>query len=485
MYKKLINILTVVFFLGILTILLICNFKAFKASIAELYRTKDQGLSNASDQVEYYLKSEFPLKSIASEGYGLGLLVLNKDIVGNYEYTKQPDGSVVLTNSIVNTDDFTNSVISLNEYLISKNIPLVYVQTPFRSMTEEENAVSGNDTFMSLMSGMCDSFKKNGVDVLDLNQNERIQSNGPVYFKSDVHATTEYEFASAEIILSYLEENYGLDFPEKENVFDINQYEINSYPFYGNTTFNTGHFYSPADTFNIYHPKYSTNMRLYDYSDGTEKTGNYDDVILNGYENNKFTDRTYWVTDYLRWPSPYYDVINQANEQAPRLLVICDSIYLRGCSFLSLASNTVTVYDPRFDNGYYFNLALSTHDYDAVIITGSSFYYVPINLSYQLSDYSAEVVSYTITDNRLDVIVLNNSNSAWNETSLIRCCLLMNNEDWGIRAYIPNGQEVAPGETFTFSFENIVESIHNADTVEISMLQEGVTYFGEREPVNE
>lgn len=485
MYKKLISVLTIVLFLVCLTVLLICNFGAFKAGVAGYFKSEDKGGGNISDQVENHLKSSFPLKSLTHEGYGLGLLAVNKKIVGNYEYTKLSDGSVVMTNHIDNTDAFTESVIKLNDHLMSENIPLVYVQMPYRTMTDGENAVSGNDTFTSLMSSMCDIFESSGVDVLDLNKNERIQSIDPIYFSSDIHQTTEYEFTSAEIITGYLEDNYGLAFPEKDKVFDKSQYSISSYTLYGNTTFNTGHIYSPGDTFEIYHPLYPTDMRLYDYSDGTEKTGTYDDVCLNGYENNADTDSPYWVTNYLRWPSPYYDVINNANEQSPKLLIICDSGYLRGCSFLSLASGAVTIYDPRYDGGYYLDSALSSHDYDAVIVTGCSFYYVPINSDLHTSELSAEIISAELSDdnNILEVTVKNSSSSAWSESDMIRCCLWVNNEDWGIRACIPEGREVASGESFTFRFENISESIGKAETAEVQMLKECVKYFGEKKTV--
>lgn len=82
------------------------------------------------------------------------------------------------------------------------------------------------------------------------------------------------------------------------------------------------------------------------------------------------------------------------------------------------------------------------------------------------------------------VTVLNNSSSVWNEkTHAVKCCLLINNLDIGLRAYIPEGQDVNPGETITFSFENVAGTIENADTAVIQMLQEGITYFGEAETV--
>ncbi len=101
-------------------------------------------------------------------------------------------------------------------------------------------------------------------------------------------------------------------------------------------------------------------------------------------------------------------------------------------------------------------------------------------LSEKLSTYSADILDFETKGDDITVTVLNDSGSAWRKEDAIRCCLWMNNEDWGIRAYIPDGTEVAPGETVTLTFENVSASVEIADTVEIQMLQEGVLYFGDR-----
>lgn len=101
----------------------------------------------------------------------------------------------------------------------------------------------------------------------------------------------------------------------------------------------------------------------------------------------------------------------------------------------------------------------------------------------KIQDYSADIQSFEFEGSNLNVTVLNNSSSEWSSNNLIRCCLWINNEDRWIRAYIPDGQKVSPGETITFQFENAASAVDTADTVEIQMLQEGITYFGEKEIV--
>ena len=67
------------------------------------------------------------------------------------------------------------------------------------------------------------------------------------------------------------------------------------------------------------------------------------------------------------------------------------------------------------------------------------------------------------------------------ELDLVRLGIFQNGVDcgYGGRAYLPAGVSVAPGETYTFTFQDFVPSIPGAK-LEFTMLQEGITYFGER-----
>lgn len=102
-----------------------------------------------------------------------------------------------------------------------------------------------------------------------------------------------------------------------------------------------------------------------------------------------------------------------------------------------------------------------------------------------LSDYSAEVQSFDFDEKEknLNVNILNTSLSIWSERDLIRCSLWLNGSDVG-RSYLPVGKTVEPGESVIFTFENISEDSFYDNFIEIQMVQEGITYFGERKCVN-
>ena len=106
------------------------------------------------------------------------------------------------------------------------------------------------------------------------------------------------------------------------------------------------------------------------------------------------------------------------------------------------------------------------------------------NIAYiqnKLIDYQAQIVSYKIDKNNLEVCVLNTSKAVWTEQNYIRLGLWSKNKDSSLRSYIHPKIKVQPGETYSFVFTNIHEL--NLKDIAVQMLQEGVCYFGERKPI--
>lgn len=102
-----------------------------------------------------------------------------------------------------------------------------------------------------------------------------------------------------------------------------------------------------------------------------------------------------------------------------------------------------------------------------------------------LDSFSAKVQSFDYNEEsqQLSVTILNDSTSSWRGSNLIRCSLWQNESDVG-RAYLPVGETVEPGESVTFTFEGISESFFFDNFIEVQMVQEGITYFGERKTIN-
>lgn len=374
-YQKITGILLSAFFVISICFFGILNGGTIVGGIKNSFKSFADGgdlneLQKDLNEVEADVKSGFSYKTRLADIYGVGMKMLNKNIAGNFDFMKTKNGETIqfFLDSHIDTENFTNEMIQLNEYLKERDIPLIYINNPERKLTDGEREFSGYGEFYAEQTEIFESLKNAGIDTVDLNE-ELADADG-IYFNTDLHLRTEYEFLTAKLLCRRLIDNYGLDIPEFEKVFNINNYSIASYPFIGNTSRSSGRFVSGIDNFEIYHPNFPTDMNAYVYDSGLKKSGTYDDVCLNGYEQRKeHNEYTYWVTDVMQYPKSYYEVNNRVS--GPRLLVIADSIMLRAMSFMSLASENLTVIDPRTDDGSALNNALLM-DYDAVFVYGCS-----------------------------------------------------------------------------------------------------------------
>lgn len=100
-----------------------------------------------------------------------------------------------------------------------------------------------------------------------------------------------------------------------------------------------------------------------------------------------------------------------------------------------------------------------------------------------LPDYNAQILSCDYDGDCLSVTVLNNSQAIWEASNQIKCCIFVEGQDKGIRAYIEPGVTIKPNETVVFYFNNLGNITDMK--LEVLMVQEGITYFGEPIPIKE
>lgn len=126
-------------------------------------------------------------------------------------------------------------------------------------------------------------------------------------------------------------------------------------------------------------------MSLYVYDNGGERSGTYEEVCLNGYEQSaNINEYVYWVTNFLQYPRGHYEISNNSSE-GPTILVIADSCMLRSMTFLSLAASNVKVLDIRAADLSSLNNTLN-EDYDAVVIAGIAYFFYASKLFYNAED---------------------------------------------------------------------------------------------------
>lgn len=303
--------------------------------------------------------------------------------------------------------------------------------------------------------------------------------------------TTEAELYNLDSIVKALEKK-GIAFNNMNTVLDWNnEYSIDSRPFLGNLSKSTGRFYGKTDTFNIYIPKYHTNLSYVDEKGQIVRTGLFEDTLLNGYQLNSSSDlNTYWVTEYGSFTQPTYSFINNDLPNGSSILLVMDSMGFRTASYLSLMCSKVTIVDPRYGNdGTTLSSVLASNKFDAVVLL-QNVSLKDYNLLFNPTSLQSQIVSQNIPSHLVagksvtfSVTVKNTGTQTWSEKDQIRLGVFLNDADSGVRAYLPADVTVAPGETYTFTFSDFNPPAAGTK-IEFWMLQEGVTYFGDRVPAN-
>ena len=391
------QILFICIFLGIIGCFsLLCLWRN-GAVLKNLYQGSDWSqLQEVNVQAEESLKSGFPGVRLFADLKGIVFRIAGKDVGGNFEYIKDGNQVVRIMSDGDRSVKLGDSIIALKEMLDKKGVPLVYAALPDAGAeVQGDFHVEGQRDLQFL-----ETLKDHHIDVVDLNEQKKNStlSESELNFYTDFHYTTAAEFWIADVLTQYLSSNYQVDFENRDQVFSLGSYDTAEYPFVGNAVRNLGKYYTQRDYFEVYHPKFDTSLELFVPKTDIFRTGNFDQVLLNGYEQGGgYDEYTYWVTDFGQFPNECYTIKNNCAQDAADVLVICDSIFMRGFSYLSLCSGSVTVFDPRVDqNSDLLSLLLEVQDYDAVIVVGlsdgffaSSFHSKPIPVN-QIVDGTQE-----------------------------------------------------------------------------------------------
>ena len=373
--KKQLNSIPLII-IGLVFVLLIgINWNNY-AYVAQNVVWKFQGNADveAKENISAILKDNFKFRSAFIDIYGLTKKMLGENIIGKYEYVKDETGIMQHIISAENYDK-SNYVTSMKNFLAmlrEKNIPCIDVNLPDRG--QNFSAADEFEYNCKRYRDVEDKIISLGID--EFNVQERLIDTGIIahtdfFLHTDIHLTSNAEFLMAKYLTEYLSEKYSISFPNSDIVYDAAMYDWQNHDFCGNFCGSSGKKYTDIDNFQTFVPKFETEMKLI-LPDGNVRQGDFIDVMINQYTE----DSSYWITNYGQWPTLYYTYENLRYPNAPKLLVLADSMFMRSNTFLALNAARLTVLDPRYINGneYVINCSLDD-DYDAVIICHTDYFH--------------------------------------------------------------------------------------------------------------
>lgn len=332
----------------------------------------NNNIQDFSPNINKVLKEGFWRKNEIINFYGLGERLLGRRASNDRIYYRDSSNIMHIDRGMHDFSSFYKDNDWLSNYCKEKNIPYLVVQVPEKGQYGDEYSKKVDkkcttDYIERLKTNVL-SNKDIYIDSFELFKKHNLVDKD-IFFKTDFHCTTLAELTEVTEIVKQLQTR-GLTFYRPETVLDFDNtenYEKFNRKFIGNLSSQYGRFYAGTDSFVYYVPKYETDMQRINKDGVVYKSGKFSDSMLNGlYADSK--NWKYFVTDFLNWPEPYYEINNNLAEHAPNILVFIDSQSMRAVTYLSLMCNNVTVLDPRYfneDNNYFDKI--KNNVYDAVI----------------------------------------------------------------------------------------------------------------------
>ncbi|RII36650.1 hypothetical protein D2A34_04495 [Clostridium chromiireducens] len=115
----------------------------------------------------------------------------------------------------------------------------------------------------------------------------------------------------------------------------------------------------------------------------------------------------------------------------------------------------------------------------------------PLLIYGKLKDPSAEIISHNTPVEvkhgekyNIDITVKNTTNEVLSKKRNIGLCIWQDGQDRGYRVNFPDDFELKPNEEYTFTLHDFQAPSGNATYLEYQMVEEGITYFGEKERVD-
>lgn len=491
------DVLTAIVFVAVISVVAVSSYNQNSEAVwRSLKNLNATNISQTVDDIEGTYRDGIVNRNGYIDLYGIVQNVLCKKMIGNFEYVKDSKGIIHIFTQYPHwvEDDFIKDIQIISSFTSLRGVPTVYVQNPYPTLAENSGiGICVNDIAEGIHE-MCNRISDKGIDCIEMAEIFRQggYSEDDIFIKSDGgHMTTSAEMVVANEIISYLEDKCGKSFDEKvkNNALNMDNYNVQNFDMMGNFARSSGRYFSNIGKFDFIVPKFDTNVTLKDYSTGDSKNGTFEEVETNGYQYVYGVGAyTYWVTDYLKYPSHRYEIVNN-NVQDNNIMLIMDSTAIRTAAILSLAAHKVTVIDPRFGSYENFIDAFNSDDYDAVFVVhnytlmaGEYGGLLPDDFSY-LTEAPAEVVECDIPEEigigktyDFSVTVKNLGESTWNESSRIRLCMEVNDEDYA-RGFIENSINVLQGEEYEFKISSFKLDECGDFKLSFRIVQEGISYF--------
>lgn len=344
------NHLLSILFLMIVAIWFIKDLPILMESFSEVINKNFRGIPSQMKVLDKNFSEDFYKKYSFLNANGLQSRLLNQKMMNTA--VKLNNGYLTFVRGKVNIAPYAEHVAALNQYLKQKQIPMLYVQAPYKISKYDNQLPTGiedysNDNIDRLLS----SFDKNQVNYVDLRS--KINGEGldhySMFFKTDHHWTPDAAFWAYSEIINILNKQYNYHTDKKYT--DLSNFKSQVYHnwFLGSVGRRTGINFAGLDDINLISPTFETKLSLQVPSKNISRQGSFSQTIFDMHYINR---KDYFkLTPYSAYIGQDFPLLHLRNEGAPnqkKLLVVKDSFGIPVFSFMSLCFQQIDAIDLRY-----------------------------------------------------------------------------------------------------------------------------------------
>jgi len=274
------------------------------------------------------------------------------DVDKSYNVAKLNNGYLTFTNPKIDIKGYADKTIEFNKFLSEKNIPLLYIQAPYKISKSDPQLPTGfvnytNENDDNLLS----ELSKANIKTLDFRE-EIVKDNlnhYDMFFKTDHHWTPESGFWAAKKVSNLLRDDYG--FKINEDNYNLDNYNIKTYKnwFLGSQGRRVGVTYTGDDDIDMITPNFKTDFNFSVPTSNIERSGEFKDAMFSYDLINK--KDYYNLNPYEAYIGGDYNLNLITNNNSPnnkKILLVRDSFSCVMTPFLAMSCKNLDTIDLRY-----------------------------------------------------------------------------------------------------------------------------------------
>lgn len=354
--EKIVAIVFIIISFGLMISFIINGQKDIKSIFKDTFSNKElskyEKALNITNKTENIINDNISYKEEFINVYGLIQKIIGRKFIedkndSTRDIVKLNNNMITFVQKEQDMSDIAIQIVEFKEKLEKNQIPLLYVQAPYKVRNENDVPVGIKDYANQNADNLLQTLNDNNIDNIDLRESFKNKEIEDEFFYTDHHWNIKTAFEATNIISEKLNEKYNFDIDTYYmNIENYNEIKTKT-NFLGSIGKRIGKYYDGTDVFKYLVPNFETKLTVNNIFNKQKIEGSFEETIINKdllagktTIDNKYA--CYFGGDY-----PEIIIENQESTSDKKILVIQDSFGLPFSAMMSLRVKELRILDLR------------------------------------------------------------------------------------------------------------------------------------------